>query len=229
MSNPYGNQQQPYGQPPAQGNDPYAQQHAGYYGGQPYGPPGGGPVPQNGPTPQGPPPAAPIVWEDRGRPTSAPWSGPGAFAPPPAPPAAPERPAAPPEQQAAPRQHTPVPPPQPQAPAAAPPQPAPQAAAAEAPTASSPAVGGNDDQATDDALTIGRGRGNSIVLDDMLVSRQHVRITADDEGLVLEDLGSRNGTFVNGRRVERTHLHEGDHIGVGASTFEVRDGWLVTI
>lgn len=81
----------------------------------------------------------------------------------------------------------------------------------------------------DDALTIGRSRGNSIVLDDMLVSRQHVRITADDEGLVLEDLGSRNGTYVNGRRVERTHLTEGDRIGIGAATFEVRDGWLVTL
>ncbi|GAA3667385.1 FHA domain-containing protein [Yimella lutea] len=81
----------------------------------------------------------------------------------------------------------------------------------------------------DDALTIGRGRDNSIVLDDMLVSRKHLRITADDEGLLLEDLGSRNGTYVNGRRVERSHLQEGDRIGVGGTTFEVRDGWLVTI
>ncbi|NNG39226.1 FHA domain-containing protein [Flexivirga sp. ID2601S] len=85
------------------------------------------------------------------------------------------------------------------------------------------------DEPGDDALTIGRGRDNSIVLDDMLVSRQHVRITADAEGLVLEDLGSRNGTYVNGRRVERTHLSEGDRIGIGAATFEVRDGWLLNI
>ena len=39
-------------------------------------------------------------------------------------------------------------------------------------------------------------------------------ITVDDEGLVIEDLGSRNDTFVNGRRIERTHLHEGDRIGI---------------
>ena len=83
--------------------------------------------------------------------------------------------------------------------------------------------------ADDDALTIGRSRDNSIVLDDMLVSRRHLRITADDEGLLLEDLGSRNGTYVNGRRVERAHLQEGDRIGVGGTTFEVRNDWLVTI
>ncbi|HWC21356.1 MAG TPA: FHA domain-containing protein [Flexivirga sp.] len=80
-----------------------------------------------------------------------------------------------------------------------------------------------------EALTIGRGRENSIVLDDMLVSRHHVRITADADGLILEDLGSRNGTYVNGRRVERTHLSEGDRIGIGAATFEVRDGWLLNV
>ena len=93
----------------------------------------------------------------------------------------------------------------------------------------SPTQGASDAASDDDALTIGRGRDNSIVLDDMLVSRKHLRITADEEGLLLEDLGSRNGTYVNGRRVERSHLQEGDRIGVGGTTFEVRDGWLVTI
>lgn len=82
--------------------------------------------------------------------------------------------------------------------------------------------------AEEDNLTLGRARSNSIVLDDMLVSRHHARISADDHGLVIEDLGSRNGTFVNGRRVQTTRLHEGDRIGIGASTFEVRDGWLVS-
>ena len=92
-----------------------------------------------------------------------------------------------------------------------------------------PHVIGQNDDLPDDSLTIGRSRSNSIVLDDMLVSRRHVVITADEEGLLLRDLGSRNGTFVNGRRVEQTHLHEGDRIGIGASTFEVRDGWLVSV
>jgi|SRR5579875_2506092 len=100
----------------------------------------------------------------------------------------------------------------------------------EAATVTTPAVADPADaQEEPEALTIGRGRDNSIVLDDMLVSRQHVRITADADGLVLEDLGSRNGTYVNGRRVERTHLSEGDRIGIGAATFEVRDGWLLNV
>lgn len=92
-----------------------------------------------------------------------------------------------------------------------------------------PEVIGNNDELPDDQLTIGRSRENSIVLDDMLVSRRHVVIIADDEGLLLRDVGSRNGTYVNGRKVEQIHLHEGDRIGIGASTFEVRDGWLVSL
>ncbi|GGB14622.1 hypothetical protein GCM10011492_00330 [Flexivirga endophytica] len=99
----------------------------------------------------------------------------------------------------------------------------------EAATVTTPAVADPAAEPEPEALTIGRGRDNSIVLDDMLVSRQHVRITADADGLVLEDLGSRNGTYVNGRRVERTHLSEGDRIGIGAATFEVRDGWLLNV
>lgn len=99
----------------------------------------------------------------------------------------------------------------------------------EAATVTTPAVEEPPAEQEPEALTIGRGRGNSIVLDDMLVSRQHVRITADADGLVLQDLGSRNGTYVNGRRVESTHLSEGDRIGIGAATFEVRDGWLLNV
>lgn len=100
-------------------------------------------------------------------------------------------------------------------------QPEPVVAAPPAPAEPEPS---NDD----DSLSLGRARSNSIVLDDMLVSRHHARISADDQGLIIEDLGSRNGTFVNGRRVQTTRLHEGDRIGIGASTFEVRDGWLVS-
>ncbi|KYH45902.1 FHA domain-containing protein [Branchiibius sp. NY16-3462-2] len=108
----------------------------------------------------------------------------------------------------------------PETPAAAP------VAAAAAPVA--PETPDAPEAPSDDNLTLGRARSNSIVLDDMLVSRHHARISADDQGLIIEDLGSRNGTFINGRRVQTTRLHEGDRIGIGASTFEVRDGWLVS-
>ena len=92
-----------------------------------------------------------------------------------------------------------------------------------------PEVIANNDKIDDETVTIGRSRENTIVLDDMLVSRRHVVIMADDEGLLLRDVGSRNGTFVNGRRVEQTHLQEGDRIGIGASTFEVQNGWLLSV
>lgn len=116
----------------------------------------------------------------------------------------------------------------------APHQQAPQQAARdtehnEAATVTTPAPADSPAGQEPEALTIGRGRENTIMLDDMLVSRRHVRITADSDGLVLEDVGSRNGTYVNGLRVERTHLSEGDRIGIGGSTFEVRDGWLLNV
>lgn len=95
------------------------------------------------------------------------------------------------------------------------------------PSAESPHA--SADEVVEDSLTIGRSRSNGIVLDDMLVSRRHVIITAEDDGLLLRDLGSRNGTFVNGRRIEQAQLEEGDRIGIGASTFEIRDGWLVAL
>jgi ABC-type multidrug transport system ATPase subunit/pSer/pThr/pTyr-binding forkhead associated (FHA) protein len=47
-------------------------------------------------------------------------------------------------------------------------------------------------------LTIGRGTENAIVLDDLLASRAHARAIVRGEGFDIQDLGSRNGTFVNG-------------------------------
>jgi ABC transport system ATP-binding/permease protein len=46
-------------------------------------------------------------------------------------------------------------------------------------------------------LTVGRGEDADLVLADVLVSRRHARVTPSDTGAVVEDLGSRNGTFVN--------------------------------
>ena len=171
------------------------------------------------PPPAGrPAPPAPILESDAKRPPNTPLSPDEA---PPSPPSLPQPPVdAEPEQEAAPVVAFPDPVPPPPAQPGRGPAPTPP------PQQQPPAEPAADDE---EALTIGRGKNNSIVLDDMLVSRHHVRITADDEGLVLQDLGSRNGTYVNGERVERTALHEGDRLGVGATTFEVRDGWLVSL
>lgn len=65
-------------------------------------------------------------------------------------------------------------------------------------------------------LTIGRYPDNYIVVDDPLISRYHARLTAQGSTFVLEDLGSANGTWVNGIRLAGPAvLRPGDVIGLG--------------
>jgi pSer/pThr/pTyr-binding forkhead associated (FHA) protein len=64
-------------------------------------------------------------------------------------------------------------------------------------------------------LTIGRSPGCSIQLLRSMVSRQHARITFKNEDYHLEDLGSTNGTYVNGVKVERCILRTNDQIDIG--------------
>lgn len=67
-----------------------------------------------------------------------------------------------------------------------------------------------------DVLTLGRDSSNSIVINDPQVSRQHARITRQGGMMVIEDLGSTNGTYINGRRLTGPHvLTNGDAIGLG--------------
>ncbi len=63
--------------------------------------------------------------------------------------------------------------------------------------------------------TIGRWEGNDIVVDDRWVSRTHAQIRREGERYILEDRGSKNGTFVNGRRITGpTALTDGDVVQV---------------
>jgi hypothetical protein len=63
---------------------------------------------------------------------------------------------------------------------------------------------------------IGRGSTNLIAVPSSRVSRQHSRIHVSDERVTLEDLGSRNGTFVNDERIAAAvTLKHGDRIGIG--------------
>jgi hypothetical protein len=77
---------------------------------------------------------------------------------------------------------------------------------------------------TKEITTLGRDVANDIVLGDPEVSRQHSRITRTPGGYVLEDMGSTNGTFVNGERLAAPRvLREGDLIGLSEKvtlTFE---------
>ena len=63
--------------------------------------------------------------------------------------------------------------------------------------------------------TIGRASTNDVVLDSMQVSRHHALVTVDGPSVTLSDLGSRNGVFVNGRRVSESRLHHGDEVRIG--------------
>jgi ABC transport system ATP-binding/permease protein len=72
-------------------------------------------------------------------------------------------------------------------------------------------------------IRIGRGEGNDISLSDLKVSRNHAEIRRTDEVHEVFDLGSRNGTFLNGRQVRRAVINPGDRVSVGRHEF-VFDG-----
>jgi ABC transport system ATP-binding/permease protein len=63
--------------------------------------------------------------------------------------------------------------------------------------------------------TMGRARRADFIVDARLVSRFHCRIAAGAAGLEVIDLDSTNGTFVNGQRIDRAPLKDGDRLGVG--------------
>lgn len=63
--------------------------------------------------------------------------------------------------------------------------------------------------------TIGREKANAVVLDSEWVSRTHAVIDWDGEHYTVIDTGSRNGTFVNGKRVRRQILRNGDMMAIG--------------
>ena len=77
------------------------------------------------------------------------------------------------------------------------------------------------------ALRIGRVPENDVVLSDINVSRHHAELRKSPTGSYeIVDLGSHNGTFVNGQRVSSQLLTEQDLVSIGNSTFRLKDGEL---
>jgi pSer/pThr/pTyr-binding forkhead associated (FHA) protein len=66
--------------------------------------------------------------------------------------------------------------------------------------------------------TIGRGRESDLKFSHGLLSRKHCELVEDDGGILVRDLGSRNGTFIGGRRVESSPLAPGELLTVGGIT-----------
>jgi DNA-binding winged helix-turn-helix (wHTH) protein len=84
-------------------------------------------------------------------------------------------------------------------------------------------VGERDIALTAGENIIGRAPDAAVFVDDAGVSRHHARILVDGRGAVLEDLGSKNGTILDGHRVERpTPLVDGALIVVGATALRFR-------
>lgn len=69
-------------------------------------------------------------------------------------------------------------------------------------------------------ITVGRGRDNTITLNDSLVSRHHARLLCGPHGCLLKDLASSNGVRVNGDSVQSRFLHSGDLIRIGHHVLE---------
>ncbi|HEY3595390.1 MAG TPA: DUF4388 domain-containing protein [Polyangiaceae bacterium] len=70
-------------------------------------------------------------------------------------------------------------------------------------------------------IIVGRSSDLDMVLVEEMVSRKHARISYENESVFIEDLGSTNGTFVNGEKVKRAQLKEGDRVLIGTSILKV--------
>jgi pSer/pThr/pTyr-binding forkhead associated (FHA) protein len=77
---------------------------------------------------------------------------------------------------------------------------------------------------TDKQILVGRSSDLDMVLVEDMVSRKHARIAMQGDQIWIEDLGSTNGTFVNGEKIKRGRLKEGDRVLIGTSILKVIAG-----
>lgn len=78
-------------------------------------------------------------------------------------------------------------------------------------------------------LVIGRVAGCDVVLNDTKASRRHARLIVEAGVVEIEDLGSSNGTLLNGKPVTRRVLRPGDEVQIGSHTLFYREGALPTL
>lgn len=78
---------------------------------------------------------------------------------------------------------------------------------------------GNQYEIVDTEIAIGRSQQCHVVLEDRRSSRKHSLIIKDDKKYLIKDLGSANGTLVNGDRVDQQELQSGDEIQIGDTKF----------
>jgi len=84
--------------------------------------------------------------------------------------------------------------------------------------------GGEFPVASEKQILIGRSSDLDMVLVEDMVSRKHARIAMQADQIWIEDLGSTNGTFVNGEKIKRARLKEGDRVLIGTSILKLIAG-----
>jgi hypothetical protein len=84
--------------------------------------------------------------------------------------------------------------------------------------------GGEFPIAAEKQILIGRSSDLDMVLVEDMVSRKHARINMQTDQIWIEDLGSTNGTFVNGEKIKRARLKEGDRVLIGTSILKLIAG-----
>jgi hypothetical protein len=84
--------------------------------------------------------------------------------------------------------------------------------------------GGEFPVAAEKQILIGRSSDLDMVLVEDMVSRKHARIAMQADQIWIEDLGSTNGTFVNGEKIKRARLKEGDRVLIGTSILKLIAG-----
>jgi pSer/pThr/pTyr-binding forkhead associated (FHA) protein len=74
----------------------------------------------------------------------------------------------------------------------------------------------------EDETVFGRDEDTDITIEDKRISRKHCKISTEEGNFIISDLGSSNGTFVNGQRVTQKTLESGDRIQIGSNILEFR-------
>jgi len=83
-------------------------------------------------------------------------------------------------------------------------------------------LGGSEIPLEQERITLGRGAGVDLVLDDASVSNRHAALELAESGFRIRDLGSTNGVRVNGSRVAASDLKHGDRLEIGSVSFRYR-------
>ena len=79
----------------------------------------------------------------------------------------------------------------------------------------------NEFKIDQDEIIIGRDSDNEVQIDNVAVSREHAKIIRGPNSCLIEDLNSTNGTFVNGKKINKKFLNKNDEISIGKHSLQI--------